>query len=64
MKYIRITIVYVFLCESISAQSVEENQSSTYAEFKGGYGVNILGKEWKEKYNAGNFSTSREDFFV
>jgi hypothetical protein len=45
MKYIRITIVYVFLCESISAQSVEENQSFTYAEFKGGYGVNILGKE-------------------
>jgi hypothetical protein len=44
MKYIGIIIVYLLLCESITAQSVEENQSVTYAEFKGGYGVNIFGK--------------------
>ena len=63
MKKIGIIIVYIILCESISAQSVEENQSFTYAEFKGGYGVNILGKGLKERYNAGNFSTSGGGLF-
>ena len=63
MKKIGIIIVYIILCESISAQSVEENQSFTYAEFKGGYGVNILGKGLKERYNAGNFSRSGGGLF-
>ena len=36
----------------------QENTSFTYAEFRGGYGISIFGKGLKEKYDAGNFSTS------
>ncbi len=32
--------------------------SFTYAEFRGGYGMSIFGDGLKEKYKAGNFSTS------
>ena len=40
------------------AQTKQESISFTYAEFRGGYGVNIFGKGLKEKYDAGNFSSS------
>lgn len=40
------------------AQTKKENVSFTVAEFRGGYGVNIFGKGLKEKYDAGNFSSS------
>ena len=39
-------------------QTNAENTSFTYAEFRGGYGVNIFGSGLKDRYNAGNFSTS------
>jgi hypothetical protein len=39
-------------------QSEETRISFTYAEFRGGYGVNFFGKGLKEKYDSGNFSTS------
>jgi hypothetical protein len=42
----------------VFAQSEQENISFTYAEFRGGYGVSIFGKGLKERYEAGNFSTS------
>ena len=40
------------------AQPKQENASFTVAEFRGGYGVSLFGAGLKEKYEAGNFSTS------
>lgn len=48
------------LCAQLSAfaQTQDAPISFTYAEFRGGYGVSIFGSGLKEKYEAGNFSTS------
>jgi len=53
------TIIFV-LCSIINglAQNIEEKTSFTYGEFKAGYGFSIFGEGLKERYNAGNFSTS------
>jgi hypothetical protein len=53
-----IGLVLTFFIQSLQSQPTQENQSFTYAEFRGGYGVNIFGKGLKEKYEKGNFSTS------
>ena len=54
-----ISIIILFFSQTILfAQNKQENVSFTYAEFRGGYGVSIFGKGLKEKYEAGNFSSS------
>lgn len=58
MKNIIIIILFIFGQAKLFAQTTEKPVSFTYAEFRGGYGVNIFGKGLKEKYDAGNFSTS------
>ena len=40
------------------AQTKDEKVAFTYGEFRAGYGVSFFGEGLKEKYNAGNFSTS------
>jgi hypothetical protein len=54
--------VILFVCSISSAfaqnQNTQEKTSFTYAEFKGGYGLTIFGKGLKERYDAGNFSSS------
>ena len=50
-------IIFCFSLMTFSALA-QENTSFTYAEFRGGYGISIFGKGLKEKYDAGNFSTS------
>jgi hypothetical protein len=59
MKNILLIIVITLFGQTISfAQSRQENISFTSAEFRGGYGVSSFGAGLKEKYKAGNFSTS------
>ncbi len=61
MKTIKCTLLILFIAFSskiINAQENKENESFTYAEFRGGYGVTIFGKGLKERYDKGNFSTS------
>ncbi len=54
-----ILIIAVFFGQTLLfAQSKTDSTSFTYAEFRAGYGVNIFGKGLKERYMAGNFSTS------
>ena len=40
------------------AQNDNEKTAFTYGEFKAGYGISIFGSGLKERYDAGNFSTS------
>jgi hypothetical protein len=58
MKNIILITVILIGQNSLFAQSKKENISFTIAEFRGGYGINIFGKGLKEKYDAGNFSSS------
>ena len=53
---IRQFIILLLLCTQMKAfaQTQDAPTSFTYAEFRGGYGVNIFGNGLKEKYNAGN----------
>jgi hypothetical protein len=44
-------------------QPTEARVSFTYAEFRGGYGVTSFGSGLKERYDAGNFSTSGGGLF-
>jgi hypothetical protein len=54
-----ITILMIMCSFLMSfSQNSEEKTSFTYGEFKAGYGVSIFGKGLKERYTAGNFSTS------
>jgi hypothetical protein len=53
---ILIILFSIALITPIFAQ--EEGVSFTVAEFRGGYGISILGDGLKEKYDAGNFGTS------
>jgi hypothetical protein len=54
-----IIIVGLLIAQIISfAQTKSENISFTVAEFRGGYGTTQFGSGLKEKYEAGNFSTS------
>jgi hypothetical protein len=57
MKNLILSIFLTFwVINGMNAQN--ENSSFTYAEFRGGYGVNIFGTGLKEKYESGNFTTS------
>lgn len=58
MKHKILIIVLLFGQKLLFAQTQKENISFTIAEFRGGYGVTIFGKGLKEKYDAGNFSSS------
>jgi hypothetical protein len=54
-----VIIILVLIGQTLMfAQSDQENISFTYAEFRGGYGVSNFGKGLKERYEAGNFSSS------
>jgi hypothetical protein len=63
MKHTLIFLFFVAFSTNVIAQESQENQSFTYAELKGGYGVSIFGKGLKERYDAGNFSTSGGGLF-
>jgi hypothetical protein len=59
MKNILLIIVVTLLAQTISyGQTKQENISFTSAEFRAGYGVSSFGTGLKERYEAGNFSTS------
>ncbi len=58
MKTLLSIIILLFGQTSLFAQTQKENISFTVAEFRGGYGVTLFGKGLKEKYDAGNFSSS------
>ncbi len=58
MKNKILIILFIFGQTIVFAQTKPAPVSFTYAEFRGGYGVNIFGTGLKEKYKAGNFSTS------
>lgn len=58
MKHTLIIIFLALINLNIYAQESEENQSFTYAEFRGGYGINIFGKGLKERYDKGKFTSS------
>jgi hypothetical protein len=58
LKQVLIILFFALISKNINAQVVEENQSFTYAEFRGGYGLTIFGKGLKERVNKGNFSNS------
>jgi hypothetical protein len=59
MKYIiAITLLLLSGETALLAQTKQDNISFTYAEFRVGYGTNTFGSGLKEKYNAGNFSSS------
>lgn len=58
MKNLLSIIILLFGHALLFAQTKQENISFTVAEFRGGYGVSIFGKGLKEKYDAGNFSSS------
>lgn len=53
-----ITLLFLVIAYNCQAQLKKDNISFTYAEFRAGYGVSSFGKGLKEKYDAGNFSTS------
>lgn len=54
-----ILFLTILFASNTFAQTEAEPTSFTYAEFKIGYGVSAFGENLKEKYEAGNFSTSR-----
>jgi hypothetical protein len=58
MRYTIIVIAILIGQINLFAQSKQESISFTYAEFRGGYGINNFGKGLKEKYEADNFSSS------
>lgn len=58
MKNLILTVSILFGHTFLCAQTNKERVAFTYGEFRAGYGVNIFGEGLKEKYQAGNFSTS------
>jgi hypothetical protein len=59
MKYLILIIVAILIgCTFLFAQTNNGRASFTSAEFRTGYGISSFGKGLKEKYDAGNFSTS------
>ena len=57
MKNLIMGTIFLFVHTILYAQ--KERIAFTYGEFRAGYGVNSFGDGLKEKYNAGNFATSR-----
>jgi hypothetical protein len=58
MKYPIVITLFLLVQTEFLAQTRLESLSFTYAEFRGGYGVNIFGGGLTERYDAGNFSNS------
>ncbi len=58
MKTTFITILLLSVQTLLLAQASDDPVSFTYAEFRVGYGISSFGEGLKEKYDAGNFSTS------
>lgn len=58
MKNKFLILFLLFIKTIVFAQSKDAPISFTYAEFRGGYGINIFSTGLKEKYNQGNFGTS------
>lgn len=64
MKHLILIIVLLFGQNILFSQTKTENISFTNAEFRAGYGVSIFGSGLKEKYEAGNFSSSGGGLFT
>lgn len=64
MKHLILIIVLMFGQNILVAQTNSENISFTNAEFRTGYGVSIFGNGLKERYEAGNFSSSGGGLFT
>lgn len=64
MKSILLIVVLAFGQAIVFAQTKSENISFTVAEFRAGYGLSIFGSGLKEKYEAGNFSSSGGGLFT
>ncbi len=58
MRQVIFILIMVAIANCNFGQTEQAPASFTYAEFRGGYGVNIFGSGLKEKYEAGNFSRS------
>jgi hypothetical protein len=58
MKNLFFILLILFGYNSLLAQTKSNNVSFTVAEFRGGYGISKFGSGLKEKYDAGNFSSS------
>ena len=58
MKNKFLILFLLFIKTIVLAQSKDAPISFTYAEFRGGYGINIFSTGLKEKYNQGNFIAS------
>jgi hypothetical protein len=58
MKQVIFILIMVAIANNNIGQTDQAPVSFTYAEFRGGYGINIFGSGLKEKYEAGNFSRS------
>lgn len=57
-------MVLAFWQAVVFAQTKPENSSFTVAEFRAGYGVSFFGSGLKEKYEAGDFSSSGGGLFT
>jgi len=58
MKILIASITLMFSFLNVFSQNTKDDTSFTYGEFKAGYGISLFGEGLKEKYDAGNFSTS------
>jgi hypothetical protein len=58
MKRVLLFLIIYSIQYELSSQNSSENISFTYAEFRGGYGINVFGSGLKEKYKDGHFSNS------
>ncbi len=58
MKNYLFILLLLLIKAAAVAQPKNKSVAFTYAEFKGGYGINSFGKGLNEKYKEGNFSTS------
>jgi hypothetical protein len=58
MKKITLILLAIINQAIVFAQAKTENVAFTVAEFRAGYGVTQFGKGLKERYEAGNFSSS------
>jgi hypothetical protein len=58
MKRVFLFLIIYSIQHELSSQNSSENISFTYAEFRGGYGINVFGSGLKEMYKDGHFSNS------
>lgn len=60
----KLIVFFIFTLFTATAQVSSERKSFTYGEFKAGYSVSQLGKNLKERYDAGNYGTSGGGLFT